>query len=113
MTRDDIIRMAREAGIDAESDTLCRYSGWVEPLERFAALVAAAARNRTWTQDHWTEYERAIVAAERERCVKECDAVVDQLRALHRATMGYEDACVLRGAELVADALREGLEGKK
>ena len=44
MTRDDIIRMAREAGIDAESDTLCRYEGWVEPFERFAALVAAAER---------------------------------------------------------------------
>ena len=40
----DIIRMAREAGIDAESDTLCRYEGWVEPLERFAALVRAAER---------------------------------------------------------------------
>lgn len=44
MTREEIIRMALEAGIDAESDTLCRYEGWVEPLERFAALVAAAAK---------------------------------------------------------------------
>ena len=44
MTRDDIIRMAREAEIDAESDTLCRYEGWVEPLQRFATLVAAAER---------------------------------------------------------------------
>ena len=44
MNRDDIIRMAREAGIDATSDTLCRYEGWIEPLERFAALVAAAER---------------------------------------------------------------------
>ncbi len=44
MTRDEIIRMAREAGIDAKSDTLCRYEGWVEPLQRFAALVAAAER---------------------------------------------------------------------
>ncbi len=40
----NIIRMAREAGIDATSDTLCRYEGWIEPLERFAALVAAAER---------------------------------------------------------------------
>ena len=69
MTREDIIAMAREAGIDAESDTLCRQDGWVEPLERFAA----AARNRTWTQDHWTEYERAIAAAEREACAKVCE----------------------------------------
>lgn len=40
------------------------------------------------------------------------DSVVSQLSALHRATMGYEDACVLRGAELVADALREALGEK-
>lgn len=48
MTRDDIIRMAREAGIDAEKDTLCRYEGWVEPLERFfhAAYAAGAAAER-------------------------------------------------------------------
>ena len=44
MTSDDIIRMAREVGIDAESDTLCRHGGWVEPIKRFAALVAAAER---------------------------------------------------------------------
>ena len=43
MNRDDIIRMAREAG-------LALYPGWVtdgeglENLERFAALVAAAER---------------------------------------------------------------------
>ena len=53
MTKDDIIRMAREAG-------LALYPGWVtdgeglENLERFAALVAAA---------------------EREACIKACDSV--------------------------------------
>ena len=44
---------------------------------RFAALVAEAERNRTWTQDHWTEYERSIDAAakaeEREACAKVCE----------------------------------------
>jgi len=44
MTRDDIIRMAREAGCDI---------AWADSLERFAALVAAA---------------------EREACAKVCDA---------------------------------------
>ena len=43
MTKEDIIRMAREAGIEAEADTLCRYEGFVEPLERFAKLVAEKA----------------------------------------------------------------------
>jgi hypothetical protein len=44
MTKDDIIRMALEAGIDAKKDTLCRYEGWEEPMEKFANLVAAAER---------------------------------------------------------------------
>jgi len=67
MTRDDIIRMAREAGF---------ATSWTEAagqaLERFAALVVAAERNRKWTQAHWTEYERSIAAAEREACAKVC-----------------------------------------
>ena len=37
MTKDDIIRMAREAGCDI---------AWADSLERFAALVAAAERER-------------------------------------------------------------------
>ena len=44
MNRDEIIRMAREVGIDPESDTLCNYDGWVDTLVDFAALVAAAER---------------------------------------------------------------------
>jgi len=67
MNRDDIIRMAREAGF---------ATSWTEAagqaLERFAALVVAAERNRKWTQAHWTEYERSIAAAEREACAKVC-----------------------------------------
>ena len=55
--------------------------------------------------------ERAARAAEREALIAEADATVDKLRALHRTTMGYEDACVARGAELVADALRARAEG--
>ena len=39
MTRDDIIRMAREAGI---TTVLPAPLGQVESLERFAALIAAA-----------------------------------------------------------------------
>jgi hypothetical protein len=59
--------MAREAGF---------ATSWTEAagqaLERFAALVVAAERNRKWTQAHWTEYERSIAAAEREACAKVC-----------------------------------------
>jgi hypothetical protein len=62
MTRDDIIRMADEAGLQPY------YDAQQGAIERFAALVAEHARNRTWTQEHWTEYERSIAAAEREAC---------------------------------------------
>ena len=42
MTREDAIRMAREAGLVAAS--FCRWSAYPDDLERFAALVAAAER---------------------------------------------------------------------
>lgn len=44
MTQDEIIDMARQVGIEAESDTLCRFGGWVEPFVAFANLVAAKER---------------------------------------------------------------------
>ena len=70
MNRKDIIRMAREADLG-----FLLNANWLmhEELERFAALVASAERNRIWTQEHWTEYEHAIVAQEREACAKVCD----------------------------------------
>jgi hypothetical protein len=50
----DTIDMAREADIEAEKDTLCRYEGWLEPLKAFEALVRAD---------------------ERETCAKLCDDI--------------------------------------
>lgn len=72
MTNEDIIRMAREAGFEhiAEADY------WHPLFERFANLVAAHERNRTWTQNHWTEYERSIVATEREAI----ENVIEQIK---------------------------------
>ena len=34
-----IRELAEQAGIDPESDTLCRYEGWSEPIENFAKLI--------------------------------------------------------------------------
>jgi hypothetical protein len=34
-----IRELAAQAGIDPESDTLCRYEGWSEPIENFAELI--------------------------------------------------------------------------
>jgi len=81
MTREHIIRMAREAGFEIGSVTNAIYAptSCETELERFAALVAAAERNRTWTQEHWTEYERSIAAAEREACAGLCDRFANRM----------------------------------
>ena len=71
MTKDDIIRMAREAGIDAESDTLTRYEGFVEPLTRFATLIVANLDPKSFMS--WQEGYEAGKQAEREACAKVCE----------------------------------------
>ena len=55
MDREEIIRMARESGFEVyETDVWITDGWWLEELERFAALVAAA---------------------EREACAKVCDVL--------------------------------------
>jgi hypothetical protein len=56
MTRDDIIRMAREAGMEQDGDNFFSPSHeeidvHITDLERFAALVAAAERERFYGED--------------------------------------------------------------
>ena len=67
-----VIEMAREANFFMPQGESF-YQAWPEEIERFAELVRADERNRTWTQDHWTEYERSIAAQEREACAKVCE----------------------------------------
>lgn len=112
MTRDDIIRMAREAHISHI------YSD--DSLVRFAALVAAAARDRTWTHNQWTEYERAIVAAEREKCAKLREAARQALAWLQAEQSAADEDCgdpacdecegIVRPRQRIIDALREALK---
>ena len=65
MTRDDIIRMAREAGIEFDPRWGTCSTGNVQ-LERFAALVAAAEREAcAKVAEEW--FARAIAAAIRAR----------------------------------------------
>ena len=71
MTKDNIIRMAREAGIDAESDTLTRYEGFVEPLTRFATLIVANLDPKSFMS--YQEGYEAGKQAEREACAKVCE----------------------------------------
>lgn len=74
MNRDDILKMAREAGAERNND----FPDWSfedETLERFAALVAAAERKRIESRP-WgagKEWIARAVEAEREACAKVCD----------------------------------------
>ena len=87
MNRDDIIRMAREAGatkVDA-ADPQCWVGAIafdVNELKRFAALVAAAkdAEHQQTLALQQRSYEREIqleVEAEREACAKLCEEYDD------------------------------------
>ena len=67
MTRDDIIRMAREAGFNVDekgaiNDGIETAADFSDELERFAALVAAA---------------------EREACAKVCQEEIDRVKPLY------------------------------
>jgi DNA mismatch repair ATPase MutS len=71
-------------------------------LEKFAELIAAEERNRIWTQSHWTEYERKIVAAEREACAGICDLTKQMCEAFGKsasAAKACADAIRARGNE--------------
>ena len=65
----DIIAMAREAGAWAQQSKNCdvEYVMSGQSLERFAALVAAAER------DKWMERTAILIRGEREACAKVCD----------------------------------------
>ena len=64
MNRDDIIRMAREAGM------VLGYPFLPEHLERFADLVEAAERERC------SDLIETLVKAEREACALVCEAYI-------------------------------------
>lgn len=74
MTRDDIIRMATQCQLVHAGN---REGLYMDALAEFAELVTEKERNRIWTQDHWTEYERGIAAAEREACAAVCDSQME------------------------------------
>lgn len=91
MTRDDIIRLAREAGFDVEVQDIFNYKpqhsfiGSDENVERFANLIAAAERKRmdlnaihtchAECQNPFCVQVREAVAHEREACAQVCDRI--------------------------------------
>jgi hypothetical protein len=105
MTRDDIIRMAREAG------AMFDHMTWVERdlapvFYRFAALVAAAERNKIaqWimargystghgdtVEDLLKEFNWQVREEERELCAQLCEEIKGV------KLQGYEFAKAIRG----------------
>ena len=103
MTRDDIIRMAREAGFRAghielyNSDPVpfvapCSATDCLPELERFAALVAAT--ERTACARHFDLAMRNAVTAEREACAQVAEKM---LRHYTSAVTGVAEAIRKRG----------------
>jgi hypothetical protein len=69
MTKDEILSMAKEAGMFAHKE--------VQPeIERFAALVAEKATEQANARQNasWARMCEKMVAAERELCAQVCEA---------------------------------------
>jgi hypothetical protein len=77
MTKEQVIAWAREAGFDAESDTLTCHKGFVKPLTRFATLVVANLDPKSFMS--WQEGYEVGMVAERESCAELCDGLDDGL----------------------------------
>jgi hypothetical protein len=94
MNRDDIIRMAREVGLLFDNTLRAptpRITQKQKDIERFAALVAAAERNKVaqWmidrgyatghgdtVDDLLKEFEWQVKEQEREACAQVCDLAI-------------------------------------
>ncbi len=96
MTQEDILRMAREAGI------IWWSSDQTPLLVRFAALVAAAERERAigiakgMQEELQAKFEQTYMegviagaAAEREACAKVCDAAAKKMDDEGEGPTGY------------------------
>jgi hypothetical protein len=106
MTRDDIIRMARKADPGFETDTFHAESlVGMEAIERFAALVAAAERERAieiakgMQEELQAKFEQTYMegviagaTAEREACAKVCE----ELNAWNEDDPGSSAAAAIR-----------------
>ncbi len=107
--------MAREAGFEIGSVTNAIYAptSCETELERFATLVAVAERNRTWTQEHWTEYERSIAAAEREACAKTRAGKPRELKPVGRgAFLDEQQFCFDKGWREGAASVRAAIRAR-
>lgn len=89
MTEDDVIEMARFAGITIDSFGF--QSGYIEEFVAFANLVAAKATEEANARANasWTLMCKKMVAIEREACARVCDELSDK----HTWEGSYADEC--------------------
>ena len=86
MTQEEKVSLLKEAGV---WDVI----GFPSCIDKLFDLVAKHERNRhAWTQEHWTGYEHAIAAAEREACAK----VAEEYLAQGRSHLGKSVAAAIR-----------------
>ena len=95
MNRDDIIRMAREVGLERiysacdEPDVRYAYEDWDDEIERFAALVYAEG-HKDGLDDFEAGVLPAAIKAEREACAK----VLDEMAEKDKLSNYYQVAAI-------------------
>jgi hypothetical protein len=113
MTRDDIIRMAREAGLYSGSPRTPSTGRIIEKrLERFAALVAAAERERIIAQNA-PEIEKINAHIKAlEEAVAQRDALLEALKQVEPilARMYGQQAVDLPPMQIVRAAIKKAEE---
>jgi hypothetical protein len=92
MKQEDIIRMAREAGLIVDAN----QSGF-DSVEAFAALVAAAEQKK-WEDQTAIEIHEAILD-EREACAKVCEPSEEHRREASWGYLGGEEGVKLLDAK--------------
>jgi len=94
LERDDIIRMAREAG----AARLHNYGNIIfgaDALERFAALVAAEYERQRKAAGRYEDGYRAGAAAEREACAKLIEPTEEHRRDASWGFIGGDEGVAL------------------
>ena len=103
MDREDIIRMAREAGFDPH-DMSDDFTCNLEDIEHFAALVAAAERNKlaAWmmSQGYATGHGDSI-----EKLLEELEWQIAEREREACASICFQEGPSIDG-ELIAEAIR-------
>ena len=85
----------------------------IEKLKAFEKLVRADERNRTWRQEHWTEYERSIAAQEREACAKTRAGKPRELKPVGRGVfLDEQQFCFDKGWREGAASVRAAIRAR-